>query len=68
MPRLSFDVDDNFYRDFQQVVKTSGASSKVDAFRKAVAVYKVATDARTKGEKLMMKSSDREIISEIIIA
>ena len=68
MPRLSFDVDDKFYRDFQQIVEASGASSKVDAFRKAVAVYKVATDARIKGEKLMIANSDRELISEIIIA
>lgn len=36
MPRLAFDVDDQFSQEFNQLVQLTGASSKADAFRKAI--------------------------------
>ena len=67
MPRLAFDVDDQFSQEFNELVKLTGASSKADAFRKAVSLYKVITKAQEQGEKLMITDSDRQPISEIII-
>jgi hypothetical protein len=36
MPRLAFDVDDQFSQEFNELVQLTGASSKADAFRKAI--------------------------------
>lgn len=36
MPRLAFDVDDQFSQEFNELVQLTGASSKVDAFRRAI--------------------------------
>lgn len=68
MRRLAFDVDEKFFEEFNILVRDTGASSKADAFRKAVAVYKLAVESKKKGEKLMIADSDRKPISEIIIA
>lgn len=67
MPRLAFDVDDQFSQEFNELVKLTGASSKADAFRKAISLYRVVTKAQEQGEKLMIADSDRQPISEIII-
>ena len=67
MPRLAFDVDDQFSQEFNELVKLTGASSKADAFRKAISLYKVVTKAQEQGEKLMIADRDRQPISEIII-
>ena len=39
MPRLAFDVDDRFSQEFNELVELTGASSKADAFRKAISLY-----------------------------
>lgn len=67
MPRLAFDVDDQFSQEFNELVQLTGATSKADAFRKAISLYKVVTKAQEQGEKLMIADSDRQPISEIII-
>lgn len=67
MPRLAFDVDDKFSQEFSELVEATGAASKADAFRKAISLYKVITETKQKGEKLMIANSNREPISEIII-
>ncbi|MDJ0899364.1 MAG: hypothetical protein QNJ55_11180 [Xenococcus sp. MO_188.B8] len=67
MPRLAFDVDDQFSQEFNELVQLTGASSKADAFRKAISLYKVVTKAQKQGEKLMIADSERQPISEIII-
>ena len=67
MPRLAFDVDEQFSEEFNELVELTGASSKADAFRKAVSLYKVVSKAQQQGEKLMIADSQRQPISEIII-
>lgn len=67
MPRLAFDVDAQFSQEFNELVKLTGASSKADAFRKAISLYKVITKAQEQGEKIMIADRDRQPISEIII-
>ena len=46
MPRLAFDVDDQFSQEFNELVQLTGASSKADAFRKAVSLYKMVAKAQ----------------------
>lgn len=67
MPRLAFDVDEQFSQEFNELVKLTGASSKADAFRKAISLYKVVTKAQKQGERLMIADRERQPISEIII-
>ena len=67
MPRLAFDVDEQFSQEFNELVQLTGASSKADAFRKAVSLYKVVTKAQQQGEKLMIADSQRQLKCEIII-
>lgn len=43
MPRLAFDVDDQFSQDFNELVKLTGASSEADAFRRAISLYRLVT-------------------------
>lgn len=45
MLRLAFDVDDQFNQEFNELVRLTGASSKADAFRKAISLYKEAIDS-----------------------
>jgi len=44
MPRLAFDVDDRFSEEFDKLIELTGASSKADAFRKAVSLYRVVEE------------------------
>ena len=43
MPRLAFDVDDQFSQEFNELVQLTGASSEADAFRRAISLYRVVT-------------------------
>ena len=67
MPRLSFDVNDQFQRDFEQLVASTNSSSKAEAFRRAIALLKIASEAQAKGEKLMIADKDRRLLTEIIL-
>ncbi|MEM8780455.1 MAG: DNA-binding protein [Cyanobacteria bacterium P01_G01_bin.49] len=67
MPRLAFDVDNEFSQEFNELVELTGANSKAEAFRKAISLYKVVTKAQKQGEKIMIADGDRQLISEIII-
>ena len=67
MPRLAFDVDDKFNAEFDELIAATGATSKADAFRKAVSLYKTVVKTQQSGERLMIANNDRQPISEIII-
>ena len=67
MPRLSFDVNEQFQEDFEKLVESTNSSSKAEAFRRAIALLKVAVEAQKKGEKLMIADENRQPITEIII-
>ncbi len=67
MPRVSFDVNEKFQEDFEKLVELTNSSSKAEVFRRAIALLKIATEAKAKGEKLMIADEDRKPITEIVL-
>ncbi|WP_036487502.1 hypothetical protein [Myxosarcina sp. GI1] len=67
MPRLSFDVNEQFQEDFDKLVELTHSTSKAEVFRRAIALLKVASEAQAKGEKLMIADENRHPITEIIL-
>jgi Arc/MetJ-type ribon-helix-helix transcriptional regulator len=67
MPRVSFDVNEQFQKDFDELVKNTNSSSKAEVFRRAIALLKVASEAQAKGEKLMIADRDRNPLTEIVL-
>lgn len=67
MPRVSFDVNEQFQKDFEELVKLTNSSSKAEVFRKAIALLKIASEAQAKGEKVMIADRDRKPITEIVL-
>ncbi|MGL5794255.1 MAG: hypothetical protein ACRC06_07565 [Waterburya sp.] len=67
MPRVSFDVNEKFQKDFEELVETTNSSSKAEVFRRAIALLKIAAEAQAKGEKLMIADSDRNPLTEIVL-
>lgn len=58
MPRLSFDVNEKFQKDFEHLVELTNSSSKAETLRRAIALLKIAVEAQEKGEKLMRANFD----------
>ena len=67
MPRVSFDVNEKFQQDFEELVEATNSSSKAEVFRRAIALLKIAAEAQAKGEKLMIADGDRKPITEIVL-
>lgn len=67
MPRLSFDVNEKFQKDFEHLVELTNSSSKAETLRRAIALLKIAVEAQEKGEKLMIADQDRKPITEIVL-
>jgi Arc/MetJ-type ribon-helix-helix transcriptional regulator len=67
MPRVSFDVNEQFQEDFEKLVELTNSSSKAEVFRRAIALLKIATEAQAKGEKLMIADENRQPITEIVL-
>ena len=67
MPRVSFDVNEQFQEDFEKLVELTNSTSKAEVFRRAIALLKIATEAHAKGEKLMIADENRKPITEIVL-
>ncbi len=67
MPRVSFDVNEQFQQDFEKLVELTNSSSKAEVFRRAIALLKIAAEAQAKGEKLMIADENRQPITEIVL-
>jgi Arc/MetJ-type ribon-helix-helix transcriptional regulator len=67
MPRVSFDVNEQFQEDFEKLVELTNSSSKAEVFRRAIALLKIAAEAQAKGEKLMIANENRQPITEIVL-
>ncbi|GAB4226722.1 MAG: hypothetical protein Kow0049_06160 [Stanieria sp.] len=67
MPRVSFDVNEQFQEDFEKLVELTNSSSKAEVFRRAIALLKIAAEAQAKGEKLMIADENRQPITEIVL-
>ena len=65
--RVNFDVTPELDSVINELTIKTGSSSKAELMRRAIALMKVATDAKEHGEKVVIANSDREPISEILV-
>ena len=67
MPRVNFDVSVELDQTLDELVKKTGSSSKSELLRRAIALMQVATEAKQKGEKVVIANKDRIPVAEILI-
>ncbi len=65
--RINFDVTPELDNVISELTSKTGSSSKAEFIRRAIALMKVATEAKEKGEKIMIADSNREPLSEILV-
>ena len=65
--RINFDVTPELDAVISYLTRQTGSSSKAELLRKSIALMKVATEAKEKGEKIIIADSDRNTISEILL-
>ena len=69
MPRYTIDFDDNFDKLLSELVKSTGATTKADVIRRAVASYKfLKSEApETEEKKVSITTKDGKIVKDIIL-
>lgn len=58
--RMQFDFTEDAYRRLEKLTKVSGASSKAELVRRALAMYDRAAQCMKEGGKLVIVTSDGE--------
>lgn len=68
MPRYTMDLDENFDQILNDLVKTTGASTKADVIRRAVASYKfLKSEAPENGKNVSITTKDGKIVKDVIL-
>ena len=69
MPRYTIDFDDNFDKTLNELVRTTGATTKADVIRKAVASYKfLKSEApETEDKKVSITKKDGTIVKDVVL-
>lgn len=67
MTRINFDVSPELDETIEKLVKQTGSASKSELLRRAIALMEVASEAKQKGEKVVIADKDRKPIAEVLI-
>lgn len=68
MPRYTIDFDDDFDKTLTDLVKTSGATTKADVIRRAVASYSYLKQAQQTGKNAKIAiTEDDKVTKEIVL-
>jgi hypothetical protein len=68
MPRYTIDLDENFDRVLNELVSTTGASTKADVIRRAVASYKfLKSQAPEDGNNVSITTKDGKILKDVVL-
>lgn len=67
MTRINFDVSPELDKTIQKLVIQTGSASKSELLRRAIALMEVASDAKQKGEKVVISDQDRKPIAEVLV-
>jgi hypothetical protein len=69
MPRYTIDFDDSFDKVLNDLVRSTGSSTKADVIRKAVASYKfLKTETPEASEKkVSITSKDGQVLKDIVL-
>jgi hypothetical protein len=65
MPRYTIDFDDTFDKTLTDLMKSSGAKTKADVIRRAVASYKYLKNEEGEGKVSVTK--DGKIVKDVVL-
>lgn len=65
--RINFEVSDELYDVVEELTTITDSSSKAELMRKAIALMKVAAEARQNNERIMIADAQRNPISELVL-
>jgi Arc/MetJ-type ribon-helix-helix transcriptional regulator len=65
--RINFDVTPELDSVINELTQKTGSTSKAELLRKAVALMKIATEAKEQGEKVMIADYNRVPLTEILL-
>ena len=65
--RINFDVTPELDNVINELTQKTGSSSKAELIRRAIALMKVAAEAKEHGERVMIADSNRVPLSEILV-
>jgi hypothetical protein len=67
MKTFSVNIDERVDKTLEELRRSFGKSSKAEVFRTALALLKVADEARAKGLKLTISDRDDRVQKEIVL-
>jgi len=67
MARINFDVSPELDQTIEKLVKQTGSASKSELLRRAIALMEVASEAKQKGEKVVIADKDRKPLAEVLV-
>ena len=67
MTRINFDVSPELDQAIEKLVKQTGSASKSELIRRAIALMVIASEAKEKGEKVVIADRNRKPIAEILV-
>lgn len=67
MPTFTVDLDDRLDQNLKDLRTRLHQSSKANTFRLALALLKIATEARDKDLRVVLADNDNEIKQEIVL-
>ena len=59
--RFEVSMNDALASDFDSLVTETGASSRSEVFRRAIAAYKALKDAEKRGDSVLLESSEGQV-------
>lgn len=67
MTRVNFEVSQELDETLERLVQETSSASKSEVLRRAIALMSVASQAKQKGEKVIIADSNRVPLAEVLI-
>jgi len=67
MPRYTIDYDDNFDKALNELTKSTGAATKAEVIRRAVASYKYLKTHSAGDNKVSITDKDGKVLKDVVL-
>jgi metal-responsive CopG/Arc/MetJ family transcriptional regulator len=67
MKTFTVNIDDKLDRNIEEIKSKMGKTSRAETFRLAIALLKIAADARQKGLKVVLADNNNNITTEVVL-
>lgn len=67
MIRINFDISPELDQTIEKLVKQTGSASKSELLRRAIALMKVATEAKQNDKKIIIIDKNRKPIAQVLV-